>query len=230
VTAAKKLYGGADPRDLPSYTVPFAASLVGVPASTLRAWVLGRKYPTKDGPRQAKRIIHPADVGFLSFTNLIEAHVLSAMRKDYQLKLDVVRRAVGYVETELEVEHPLAREEFRTDGVHLFVERFGKLVNASADGQLAIRKALDTRLDRIDYANRRADRLFPLLRTSELATSQPRLVVIDPRRGFGRPILADKGILVSVIKERFQAGEPCSRLAKDYKVRVEAIEEAVRAA
>lgn len=105
-----------------------------MPASTLRAWIAGRTYRTRDGRRRAKAIIHPVEPGWLSFTNLVEAHVLSAMRRDYQLKLDVIRRAVKYVETELGVEHPLAREEFSTDGVGLFVERFGKLVNASSDG------------------------------------------------------------------------------------------------
>ena len=81
------------------------------------------------------------------------------MRPEYRLKLDTVRRAVVYVKRELGVEHPLAREEFKTDGVELFVERLGRLVSASGGGQLAMRAAIDCRLERVEYGERRALRL-----------------------------------------------------------------------
>jgi hypothetical protein len=72
-----------------------------------------------------------------SFTNVVEAHVLAAMRRHHGLELDAIRRAVRHVRERLDVEHPLAHERFKTDGKNLFVQRVGQLINASSDGQLA---------------------------------------------------------------------------------------------
>ncbi|MBN1610004.1 MAG: DUF433 domain-containing protein [Polyangiaceae bacterium] len=222
------IYGGRDPREVPSYPISYAASLVGVPVSTLRAWVAGRSYPIKSGRKRAPAVIEQVAAGYLSFTNLVEAHALAAMRREYQLKLDKIRSAVQYVQRKLGVEHPLARQHFKTDGVELFIERFGKLLNVSQDGQLAIREAFDARLERVDYERGLAVRLFPLVRATR--QEQPRLIVIDPEVGFGRPVLSGTGIPVSIIHERFKAGDSASDLARDFGVGVDAIEEALRAA
>ena len=54
-----------------------------------------------------------------------------------------MRPALLYLEEELAVAHPLAHQELLTDGVHLFVERFGQLLNLSQSGQLAVRDLLE---------------------------------------------------------------------------------------
>lgn len=217
-----------DAREQPCYPIAYAAHLTRVPESTLRAWVAGRSYPTKGGSRRAAPVIRPAALGYLSFINLVEAHALAAMRREYQLKLDKIRKAVRYVEKQLRVDHPLARQEFKTDGVELFVEHLGRLLNVSKDGQLGIREALGDRLERVEYEAGFAARLYPWVRPNQ--RQQPRLVVIDPNRAFGRPVLAESGIPVESVQERFQGGESLDELAKDYGVGVDAIEEALRAA
>jgi uncharacterized protein (DUF433 family) len=226
--SSKNAYSGKDPKDLASYPIAEAAALTGVPVSTLRAWVAGRSNSTLSGTKRAAAVIKLAASGYLSFTNLVEAHMLAAMRREYQVRLDEIRTAVRFVEKQLGVPHPLARQEFKTDGVELFVERFGRLLNVSQHGQLAIREAIGARLERVEYENGRAARLFPLLRA--LGQEQPYLIVIDPERAFGRPSLAQTGIAVATIQERFKGGDSAAELAKDYGVGVEAIEEALRAA
>lgn len=221
------LYSGADPRDVPAYTIPFAARLVAVPEPTLRSWVKGRTYQTAAGERRASRIIKPVSPRELSFTNLVEAYVLSAMRKEHRLQLKKIRNAVRFVEDKLRVERPLARQKFQTDGVHLFVEHLGKLLNVSEEGQVAIRQAFEERMDRIEYKKGAAVRLFPLLRGTE---HEPKVVVVDPQRAFGEPVLDGTGIPVSSIRNRFRGGDSCRELAKDYGVEIAAIEEAIRAA
>jgi uncharacterized protein (DUF433 family) len=67
------------------------------------------------------------------------------------------------------------------------------------------------------------------VRATEQA-QQPRLIVIDPECGFGRPVLTGTGVPISIIQERFKGGDSSSELARDYGVGVEAIEEALRAA
>lgn len=74
------IYGGRDPRDLPMYTVTEGARYLDLPVSTLRDWVRGR--PDRFEPVLA----WPDDEGgLLSFTNIVEAHVLSALRRQHRV-------------------------------------------------------------------------------------------------------------------------------------------------
>jgi uncharacterized protein (DUF433 family) len=110
----------------------------------------------------------------------------------------------------------------------LFVEHLGQLLSVSEEGQCAIRDAFGARLERVEYERGQAARLFPFMRAS--SGEQPRLVVIDPELGFGRPVLTGTGVPVSIIHERFKGGDSTKELARDYGVGVDAIEEALRAA
>ncbi|MDP3769093.1 MAG: DUF433 domain-containing protein, partial [Dehalococcoidia bacterium] len=62
----------------------------------------------------------------------------------------------------------------------------------------------------------------------EALAESPRLVVIDPRVGFGRPVLAGTGVTTLSIAERFDAGESIEDLAADYGRPPAEIEEAIR--
>jgi hypothetical protein len=65
-------------RDAAAYTLAEAARYTRLPAATLRAWVLGRQYPTSEDGGQFPPLIRPPSPQspLLSFSNLIEAHVL----------------------------------------------------------------------------------------------------------------------------------------------------------
>jgi uncharacterized protein (DUF433 family) len=228
MAARARIYGGKDPRDLAAYSVPTAARILRIPTKTLRNWVTG------EGPRVRSPIIvaptpAPGESHALSFTNLVEAHVLVAIRRVHLISLQNLRKAVRYVEKELGTSHPLAREKFATDGVHLFVDRINGLINVSRAGQLAIRDAMEVGLHRIDWdSHGMAQRLFPLTRLE--AGDQPRFVMIDPHRAFGRPVLVGTGLAVDVIAQRFRAGESVEHLADDYAITNEMVQEALRAA
>jgi uncharacterized protein (DUF433 family) len=211
-----------DARDLPAYTVAEAAGLVRVPVSTLKTWIHG------DGAARRGLIVLPSSrPRLLTFSHLVEAFVLAAIRRGHGVALQRVRKAMTFVKRELHVERPLIHAKFRTDGVDLFVDHWGKLVNASRDGQIAMRGALESSLRRVDWDRQGlAVRLFPLVRG--LAVDQPKTIVIDPLRGFGRPTLAGKGVRVDVVVERYRAGESPGELAADYGVPVELIDDAVR--
>ena len=210
-----------DPREAPAYTVAEAAQLVRVPVSTLKTWIHG------EASSRGILILPASRPRLLAFSHVVEAFVLAAIRRGHGVSLQRVRRAIGYVKRELHVERPLIHATFKTDGVDLFVEQWGKLVNASKDGQVAMRGALESSLRRVDWDRAGvAVRLFPLVRAP--GHEQPRSIVIDPERGFGRPTLAGKGVRVDVIVERYRAGESSADLAKDYRVPIDLIDDAVR--
>jgi uncharacterized protein (DUF433 family) len=166
----------------------------------------------------------------LSFVNLVEAHVLDvldALRREHEIPLQKVRKAILYLSQQLDSRHPLADQCFETDGVDLFIRQYGQLVNISRAGQLAMRKILEAYLRRVerDEAGVVA-RLYPFTRKRML--DDPKVIVIDPRISFGRPVLAGSGIPTAVVAERYKAGESVDELADDYGRKRLEIEEAIR--
>lgn len=223
------LYGGVDPRNIPTYSIGDAARYLRIPAGTIRSWTVGRHYSTTEGSKRFEPLIAVPSrkPTLLSFTNLIEVHVLRAIRKDHKIQLDQVRTALDFIDEQFKIPHPLAHESFRTDGLDLFIERYGSLINASKRGQLELKDALNQHLERIEPDDTGlAIKLYPFTRSHE--DNNPRIVVIDPRIAFGRLVIAETGIATSVLAERYQAGDSIDDLAEDYNCDRLAIEEAIR--
>jgi uncharacterized protein (DUF433 family) len=191
--------------------------------------VVGRTYPTREGPRFFRPVIALPNKNrtLLSFTNLVEAHVLDAIRREHEIPLDKVRTALRYLQDKFGSSHPLSEQRFETDGLSLFVQKYGQLINITRDGQLAVRELLEAHLKRIERDARGvAARLYPFTRKRE--PNEPRAVVIDPEISFGRPVLAGTGIPTAVVAERYKAGESVECLAKDYELGPLEIQEAIR--
>lgn len=218
-----------DPRELPAYGFVEAAHYLRIPLATLRSWVRGRHYPTESGKKFFKPVIELPDPNLpsLSFVNLVEAHVLDAIRREHNIPLPNVRTALNYVKHQLEVPHPLAEQKFESDGVSLIVERFGQLISVSEAGQLAMKEMLAAHLRRVEHdAAGMATQLYPFTRKRQ--PDEPRIIVIDPSVSFGRPTIFGTGVATAIVAERYKAGESVDELADDYGCKRRDIEEAVR--
>lgn len=225
------LYKGKDPRDLPAYTVSEAAHYLYVPVATLRSWVVGRMYPVSVGERYFEPLVAVPEGKplLLTFTNLVEAHVLAAIRRKHGVTLANVRSAIDHLRSQYGIDHPLADARFKTDGLSLFIEILDQLVNVSMRGQTAIREIMEAHLERVEHDEKGvAARLFPFTRYGAAKVEQPRTVMIDPRIAFGRPVLTGTGIPTAVLADRYKAGESMQDLAADYECDRELIEEAIR--
>ena len=212
----EQLYSGPQVLEVPVYSIFEASRYLRIPENTLRAWVAGRAYPLRSGTsRRSEPIIRLADPGHsrLSFNNLTEAHVLDALRRQYHVELPQIRRAVCYLREQFRSVHPLVHHQMLTDGKDLFVEAAGlkDMINASRHGQLAMRDLIATHLQRVEWdKNGFIARLYPFTRsrrTSDEETAQPRVVTMDPRVEFGRPILKSSAVPTAVIADRYKAGE-----------------------
>jgi uncharacterized protein (DUF433 family) len=223
-----------DPRLLPAYTIAEAAHYLRMPQETLRSWAVGRVYPVLGKAKRSRPLIHLDDHNrkHLSFFNLVEAHVLAAIRRRHGVKLPKVRIALDYVRRQFRIERPLVDEAFQTDGLDLFVERYGKLINASLEGQEAMKEIISVYLHRIERdTNGLPIRLYPFTRDSEseqAPKSDPRLVVMNPAVSFGRPVISGTGIPVAAIFERYRAGDSVASLVNDFRLKTSAVEEAIR--
>jgi uncharacterized protein (DUF433 family) len=216
-----------DPREVPAYSVAEAAHYLSMPKQTVRAWVLGTSYSHKGEQRRFKQVIQLPVRGssLLSFFNLAEVHVLRALRTTHAIQLPLIRKALDYVRNEFGWDRPLLQQQFKTDGVRLFVEKLDKLVEASAGGQIVMREVM-AHLERLEWENNVVARLYPFTRLNTV--DAPKSVIIDPKYSFGRPILTGSRITTAVIAERYKAGESIDALAEDYGCSHLEIEEGIR--
>ncbi|MBI5316383.1 MAG: DUF433 domain-containing protein [Nitrospirae bacterium] len=219
-----------DAREVASYGVMEAGHYLRIPRTTIRDWISGRHYRSITGVRFSKPIIQvpDPDMKLLSFMNLVEIHVLDAIRRKHDIPLEKVRAAMNYLSKQFPSRHPLADQEFVIDGLNLFIKKFSQLINISQEGQLAIQEILRAHLHRIERDIKGIPvRLYPFTRKRHLQ-EEPKAVVIDPLISFGRPVLVGTGIPTAVIAERYKAGESMDALAEDYGRQRFEIEEAIR--
>lgn len=225
-----QMYGGTDPRDLPAYSTAEAARYLRIPFRTLHNWSFGF------GSYAGRPLIRVADSDnyLLSFWNVAELHVLDAMRRYHGISPQKLRALISYMEETFDTVHPLVNEKMFSDGVYVFVERAGRLINATKAGQMALRQLIEAHLERIEQdAEGLAVRLYPFIRRKpspghDPQPAEPKLISLDPRIRFGRPVIAGTSIPTTEIAERFRAGDSLAELAKEYGRPPQEIEEAVR--
>jgi uncharacterized protein (DUF433 family) len=222
------LYGGRDPRELPSYTSSEAARYVRIPLRTVQNWAFGS--------RGRDPLIHVADPSrhLLSFWNVVELHVLGALRRASRISPKNLRAVIRFLEEKFNNQHPLLTKSMHTDGISVFVARDGLLINASRGGQLAIRQLIEAHLARIEqHFDGMPVRLFPFVRHDPYdppmnVQPEPKVILLDPRVRFGRPVIVGTGIPTEEIAERFRAGDTCGQLADEFGQPAVRIEEALR--
>jgi hypothetical protein len=90
-------------RKTPAYPFIEAAHYLNMPVSTLRAWCIGQDYKVKGSTRRFQPLIvlDGAKSEGLSFLNLVEAHVLAAIRRTLPADVDVTRtfRQANFIDT-----------------------------------------------------------------------------------------------------------------------------------
>lgn len=215
----------AEPRpsiDEPMYSPMAASRHLRLPVSSVRWWTLG------NGSHLPVIRIADQHEHLLSFRNLVEAHVLSAVMchdRD-RVPLAVVRSVLAMLEERFGSEHPLADARMGEDGKEFFAARFGALVNASRHGQAAIASILGSYAQRV----RRDERGDPaqLLLFTRGRPEGPEHVMIDPSVRGGAPCLTGTDVTTSAVADRFRDGASVQDLAHAHGCGRDEIEEAIR--
>ena len=218
-----------DAREIPAYNIALAAQYLHLPTSTLRDWVQGGVYRVAAGTKRFAPLINLPNpkVQLLSFYNLAEAHVLSALRRVHNVKMPAIRKALDYVTERFHWERPLIQQEFKVAGASLFVERLDHVfVDAGTSGKQVMLDFIREYMTRLEWEDKLAVKFYPFTR-KEFSNS-PKLILIDARLSFGRPVIISNRVPTAIIAERYKAGDSTKHLARDYACPIEEIEEAVR--
>jgi len=207
--------------ELPLYGLSEAALYLRLPIKTLEYWAFGRG--------AVKPLIRAAskDPRALSFMNLLECHMLAAMRSIYDLHLSRIRRAIANLSRN-GLRHPLIEKALYTNKIDLLLSELDGVINISRPrkfGQHEIPEVVKVHLERIEY-DKRTFRFYPFVR--ERSPDEPKYIVINPAVGFGKPVVAGTGVSTAVIAARFNARESIPDLAREYGLEEKQVEEAIR--
>lgn len=222
------IYGGQDPRHIPFYGTTLAARYLKLPSATLRSWAIGRPYKVQDKLKYFKPLVElPKKPGNqLSFSNLIEIHILRALRTDHGVPIRSVRSALLYAQDKLKIPRLLLSPELKADGKDLFLDKYFELINLSRSGQLAIKNMLESYLKRIEWdSDNLPAKLYPFISDNPAVSS--REIVINPFISFGKPIIDKRGITTAIIANRYDEGDSIQELAADYDLDDADIETAI---
>lgn len=210
---------------VPLFTVEEAAHHLGLPRSTLRSWVTSMAGPDPLVHRLNPETPRGASVPFIA---MAEAHVLRALR-NLGLKPREIRESVGRLRRELRTEYALASRRIASDGVTVLVDMADSFEQPrwerARDGQRVIDEVIHDYLRFITWSE--TDEYPTRLKLRAYKGAD---VIIDPRFGFGQPVLEGPKIRIEDILDAFWAGESSWTIADEFGISAEEVEATVRAA
>lgn len=200
---------------MPAYRVNDAARYAGTSTQTVNYWYFGGGGlgPALGGRKRGTS---------LHYMQLVELAFVATYRK-LGVSLQRLRKARGFVATQMHSEWPFAEHEFQTDGLGIYMEfaeyepepETDALVAVDLDGQLAWAETIRERFDQFTYEDGTALIWRP--------SKQTPLVTIDGRTSFGAPSI--KGVPTWVLTGRLEAGETVPEIADDFGLEAPEVEE-----
>jgi len=201
------------------YTIPEAARLTGVSPWRIRRWLRGYEFPTKHGRHRMEPVwtgqLPPIDHSMaISFLDLIEIRCVDAfLREDVGWK--ELRLAHNRAQEVLQTTHPFCTSQFKVSGREIILE----LPQEDADSQLWEIARNQRVFDRITRPFLK-DLVFAqgALPSQWWPLGTDRLVVLDPGRSFGQPIVARSGVPTVILRRAVKAAGSEREVAAWYEV------------
>lgn len=202
------------------YSIAYASKLTNIyerihPVKINR-WVKGYK-----GKNPILSVDYDPINGFysLSFLDLIELFFIDAFRK-HGVSLRTIKGAYVKAQELLQSNHPFSTFKFKTDGARILAELGEAELMDLLTNQLAIIKIVNPFLkDVLEFDNDIVQRWWPL--------GKDRLVVLDPNRNFGRPIVDREGVPVESLANAYKAEKSIKSVASWFEVSNESVKDAV---
>ncbi len=210
------------------YTMAEAARLSRVSAGRIRRWLRGYKFRTRKREHHSKALwngqLEPIDHSLaLGFLDLIEIRFVDAFLKA-GVSWAILRMAHERGVELFKTNHPFCTQGFFTDGRAIFVE----LHKETGEQSL---------LEIVKNQHVFVQIITPFLKELEFDTSQSllrwrpattrRLVVLDPTRNFGRPIVFRQGVPTEVLACAAKVCDSMEEVSRWYEVPKAEIEDAI---
>jgi uncharacterized protein (DUF433 family) len=216
---------GQDLRQLPTYTIPEAATFLAIKPRTLFSWYEGNSPILKSSGCYGS--IH-----LLSYLDLEEAYRVWLLREKYDFSLQYLRKAMTNARTMFHSQHPLRRadavKECLDDLVYEQPAR-GKhpaRVTSIGDkpGQQILKEVADLFSERIVPD----EGIFPWrFAATNREDRDIRPVSLNPRIMSGRLVIAGTRIPVGMLAGLKRAGAKVGEIAKDYSLDISIVQQAL---
>ncbi len=203
------------------YSIPEASRLTDLPVATIRRYAIGYDYVGARGPGHSQASFHADLVSegstgarrTLSFLDLIELRMVRLFREQ-GISGAEIREAEKVAASRLKVDHPFATGRFRTLGKSILVEagesRDLKRLVEIARSQELLSKVIEPITREVKYEGE-----TPVLWTHPRGGG---LVLLDPHRSFGHPIVAVSGVPTHILAEAASSWGPIESVARWYEV------------
>lgn len=200
----------------PLLTPPEVARHLVIPRPTIYYWL----HETAGGVPLVHRV-EPEKRGWPSvpFVAVIEAYVLRSLR-DLGLTKSKIRRAAADVRREFDTPYGLATKRIATDGIDIFVHYADDDLARVGDRQFPIRDVINDYLKYIIWDH--GDDFPARLRLRQYSDVAP--VIIDPRFGWGAPVVEATKVPVDAVVDLWLAGESIDDVADEYNMAREQVE------
>jgi uncharacterized protein (DUF433 family) len=208
------------------YTVSEAAHLLRAPGGSIYRWAKGYSFRSKGEVRRAAPLLerdYPELIAenILTFIDLVEMKVV----RDLSLvgvKMSTIRRAAERLSEKYQTNHPFAVKELHTDGVRVFDETFtsaeGIVYEELGKFQFVLGTVAQPFFKQIEYQDNLARYIWPM--------GEGR-VVLDPQRGFGKPIDYRTGVPTYPLYQMRSAGELPERISRWWNIPIESVNDAI---
>ncbi len=201
------------------YTVRDAARLTDVSTGRIRRWLRGYRYRSRKKSYASPPLWHgqwePIDHSLaLGFLDLIEIRFVDAFLKA-GVSWATLRQARERAEEMFAVSHPFCTNRFMTDGRDIFVELHRETGEPSlveiVQRQAVFAQIIKPFMKELEFIEGSGlVRWWPL--------GEKRLVVLDPTRNFGRPIVARHGVPTEVLASAAKAAGSIAEVARWFEV------------
>ncbi|MDP0500942.1 MAG: DUF433 domain-containing protein [Verrucomicrobiota bacterium JB022] len=205
------------------YTVPEASRLSEVAPSRIRRWMSGYRCKGKTYERywvgQLPKMEGKQAVGFLDLIELRFMHFFLAQGVSLQ-RIKQVHQALQHRHG---ISHPFSTGQYGTDRVNILEQAADELgerlwVNVTS-GQAEL-KFVEQFIHQLDFgSDSLAARWWPRGRDN--------LVVLDPQRNFGKPMLASCGVPTRAIITALRANDTVEAVAEWYEVSIAEVQAAL---
>jgi len=206
------------------YSLTEASRLTSIPVKRIRRWMEGYEYVDRGKRRHSDPIVQ-SSLGrwtgslALSFADLIEVRVLDAFL-EAGCSWQEIRSSVDAAREILNTTHPFSTKRFKTDGKKILADMGkGRNVLRLSTGQWEAGGLVRHALKGVEYEEDRPDEWWPM--------SKRKLVLLDPKRAFGAPIVSIGAVPTYVLAASAKAERSVMVTSRLFEVPVRAVRHAV---
>jgi len=202
------------------YSVAEAARLSNASAREIRRWLYGYSFPSKKLASTTKVLASPlwttqiGEASAIGFRDLMELRFVKHFVSQ-GVSLQLVRSALQSARSMFQHDYPFTARKFLTDGKRIFhdaIDETEKALTDVASKQVVIDPVIRPSLYAgIEYAKSG-------LATKWYPVPKSKIIVLDPQRSFGAPVIEDYGVPTFTLAAAYKVEKSASSVALQYKV------------